>query len=309
MAELAGLVLGGVGVAGVFSVCVQAFEMVEIARSQTRSLQLFATKLDNQKARFIIWGESLDLDKPDQFDKRLDNAAIAKPIGRTCGLVYDLFTDSDQLKTRYGLFEERLGPTKSSVPAPVTSESVWKNTFDRARNRLQQAPQSLEVERKHRVSVTRWVIKDQKAFKELVTDLRELVDDLVSLTNFDGVPERQQKIASAELKNIDNLESLNLLQEATEDDDGLISDIVSVSIEPSPNGPLPVITIGISDVAFDVFWQTFQAYTFEIICERGFMSMLLSVVKVIAGFVGAALLLVGAVEAHRPHRATSSSSQ
>ena len=49
---IAGLVLGGggaLGVIGLFSVCVQAFDMLEIAGTQDRTLWVLATKLDNQK--------------------------------------------------------------------------------------------------------------------------------------------------------------------------------------------------------------------------------------------------------------------
>src|ERR1700761_2006684 len=121
MAEAAGLVLGGLGVVGIFSVCVQAFDMIEIARTQDRTLRVLATKLDNQKARFIIWGESLGLHRSDGTDRRAEHPVIAKSISRSCELVYELFTDSNQLQLRYGLAEE-IGATSNSLVQSQSSE-------------------------------------------------------------------------------------------------------------------------------------------------------------------------------------------
>jgi hypothetical protein len=133
MAEVAGLTLGALGVVGVFSVCVQAFDMVQIARTQDRALQILSTKLDNRKARFMIWGESLDLDKPDRPDSRLQHPVISDRICQTCNLIYNLFADSSQVRRRYGLREDMYGMSTQSMRP---QKSVWSNLFGKTRNGL-----------------------------------------------------------------------------------------------------------------------------------------------------------------------------
>ena len=244
MAEAAGLVLGGLGVAGLFSVCVQAFDMVQLGRTQSHRLRILETKLDNQKARFIIWGQKHNLQDGQQYDRRLDESVRKGQIVKTCRLIIDLFTASEELKTRYGLAEEE--DTISPRPLPLLTSgndsSVFKLTFRRVqvalrKNDTHRASQGSSS----RPHVVRWVIKDNKEFLSLIDDLKDLVSDLEALTAFPDLDTRWRDIARAEVRSISDHQSVRLLREAAEDEHDLLSEIASDLGDPSSQRSFPIL--------------------------------------------------------------------
>lgn len=103
--EAAGLVVGGAGLAGLFSACVQCLDMADLAKAQERALKVLHTKLENQKFFFIAWAQSIGLDGADEAYQvlRTLSPAYQERIGSTMQQVGMLFWEGQELKSRYGL--------------------------------------------------------------------------------------------------------------------------------------------------------------------------------------------------------------
>lgn len=63
MAEIAGLVAGVVGLAGLFNSTVECFEFVQLGRASGEDFQTSQLKLNNARLHFSRWGMSLGLDE------------------------------------------------------------------------------------------------------------------------------------------------------------------------------------------------------------------------------------------------------
>lgn len=56
--EVAGLVVGFAGLAGLFSTCVDSFKLVQLHRSRQHDFDVLQTMLDNQLFHLMAWGKA-----------------------------------------------------------------------------------------------------------------------------------------------------------------------------------------------------------------------------------------------------------
>ncbi|KAK5722301.1 Ubiquitin-conjugating enzyme E2 4 [Elasticomyces elasticus] len=178
---------------------------------------MLATKLDNQKARVMIWGGALQLDDPTRYDRRVEHPSTKPQISASCQLIYDMFTQSDQYMRRYGLKAEPQTPSSVANQQQYTGNeaSPWRTTFARFHAGFRQYTYpTTNFAMPPRSHVARWVIADQNAFSPLVQDLREIIDDLESLD-----------------ASWHPCESVQMLQDAAADESGAISDAASVRLQ------------------------------------------------------------------------------
>ena len=234
MAEVAGVVLGAVGVAGLFSACVDVFELVKICHTREHSLEILTTKLGNQKARFVIWGRTMGLDKAQEgggHDARLDEPVRRDSVMRTMKLIIKLFDESDVLTERYGLrkWEDVLGFGSALDYRP--ENAVWRDMFRRAQRKLGRLKRKNDAMPAKVPATLRWAIVDQDRFLKLVNDLRDLVDDLESMTRFPDIAERRRRIVAYEVESISDVASLEAVMEAGETDPTELSDSASLLVE------------------------------------------------------------------------------
>ncbi|KAL8706554.1 MAG: hypothetical protein Q9201_000427 [Fulgogasparrea decipioides] len=217
MAEIAFGVVGVVGLAGLFSACIDCIDKFEIGRAQSGTLSILATKLDNQKLLFSIWGQSVGLYTEGESDRPID--CISKPIrakiARTMTEIQQLFQESQELEKRYSLVVDAAA-TASPRAVSRPQHLVGYNT-DKSR------PQD---KRQH---ITRWIIKDEARFKELVKDFRELVEDLENLTRTPETLARRDKVLRQSLKEWPR-DRLQAAEEAGQDDDRDDVSIISADV-------------------------------------------------------------------------------
>ena len=64
MAEVLGAVASGLTVAGLFRVCIEAFDLIQKARNQDTDLEKLILKLNIERCRLYVWGEALGLTVP-----------------------------------------------------------------------------------------------------------------------------------------------------------------------------------------------------------------------------------------------------
>ncbi|KAF2656120.1 hypothetical protein K491DRAFT_657139 [Lophiostoma macrostomum CBS 122681] len=222
MAEVIGLAVGFVGLAGLFSTCVDCFKLVQVYDSRTRDYRILQDALDNQQFHFMVWGMAcgfMDQERPNtRFDDPM-SAARNRRIESTLECVQSLLTNGDDLKKKYGLKVHRApaGAKMIEGPPPSAFSKVFQTTKDFWNTSLQ---------RKDQMSGSvRWVVHDKERFEQLVQNLRDFLEDLAKFTSDMGVTESQRLIVKYELEMIDDETSLKAIAEASACDDG--DDLVS----------------------------------------------------------------------------------
>ena len=231
MAEAVGVALGALGVVGIFSTCIDVFKLVQVGCTWDRSLEILATNLENQKARFVIWGRAVGLDNADEeggYDKRLDEPLRLERVTHTMRLVASLFLESQQFAERYGMRKELDAGNARRCKQDTT---VWKDMFLRVQQSLRQSGKTPATPPEAaQGSSIRWAVVDRDRFMELVNDLRDLVGDLESLTQYPDIAEQRRQIARREIESISDMDSLELVMEAGDAPPDDLSDAASIRI-------------------------------------------------------------------------------
>lgn len=207
MAEVAGLALGVAGLFGLFTSCIDAFELVQLGRTKDRDLLLLHQKLESQKARFVLWGQSMYLDSEKRCLLR-DNNMAYRATERTMQQADSLFREGTDLAARYGLREKQ----NSEMPSDTHDVShrplqkipgrfrTTRTLASRLRRVTKQAPDQSPVK------VMRLSIVDQSRFSCLIQHLQELVNDIESLADSIEGLDRRRKMAEEEIASIEEAE-------------------------------------------------------------------------------------------------------
>src|ERR1700761_1278497 len=102
--EPVSLTLGAISLAGLFSLCIQCFDLVEIGRKTSVDYEIMVVKLSIEKRRLMIWGEAVGILRPDQDrDPLLDKPETRELVKRILDNLQRLFYEADSLKSIYGL--------------------------------------------------------------------------------------------------------------------------------------------------------------------------------------------------------------
>lgn len=229
--EAAGIALAGVSLATTFNACIEAFSYLKAAQSLERDLQILLVKLDMEKARLLSWGNSVGIVRAlnDGRNPILENGQTAETIKRTLEGIYGILTDSNQLRDCYALCEvsepSEVRALQSVELVSSTSMTIFRRSWNRMRNRPSVNRNQLSVP--NRII---WAIRDRERFACLITDLRELVDGLLSL-----LPPQLQSAGSRIIEDdIASLRpsSLHLILDAFQGDEQYqaLSDVASEAI-------------------------------------------------------------------------------
>jgi hypothetical protein len=61
MAEIIGLVASGMTIAGLFKICVEAFDLIQTGRHQELDVKKLTLRLNIEKCRLYTWGQVMGL--------------------------------------------------------------------------------------------------------------------------------------------------------------------------------------------------------------------------------------------------------
>ncbi|KAI1851443.1 hypothetical protein JX266_003518 [Neoarthrinium moseri] len=214
--EPVGLAVGVVGLAGLFSTCVDCFELVQNGRYLGRDYILLEAKFENLKLRFWWWGRACGLVGSVELDARLDDAAIRSGIETTLDNLIHLFKDGSRLQKRYGLKDEwntsMLGDIIPRIAAPGLSMLTKSIPLGSAQlsARMDRFKERIELTNKGAGGVrkARWSIEDKAKFGELITDLKDLIEDLERMTQWQDITRRQQQGLQHAIESIQEVEQL-----------------------------------------------------------------------------------------------------
>ncbi|MCJ1384321.1 hypothetical protein MMC17_007437 [Xylographa soralifera] len=211
--EVTGLAVGVVALASLFTTCVECWNYIDTARSHGHDYELLATKLEVEKTRFLIWGDTIGLLKPDNNgrDVRLESPLVEEAIKGCLTCIRSIFTDSKALSSRYGLLEKDLADVKIDS-ASLSSNQLLK--FKASYKQFQARAKGVQQKTSF-LGKTRWAIHDRPKFGILVDDLRGFIDSLKDITDSMTTRTLQQRAIAEELEFLPDLKALRLVKEAT----------------------------------------------------------------------------------------------
>ncbi|KAI1089862.1 prion-inhibition and propagation-domain-containing protein [Rostrohypoxylon terebratum] len=212
--EAAGLAIGVLGIAGLFTACIENFNIVVRAREFSEEFEHLCTLLALQQIRLVIWGETLGLAPPfgarapKPYNRALERPDIRPSIETTLNQLRNLLAKADTITGRYASEEQERASELSE--RCVTSDSKGMTIF---RDSYQQFKNKIKKNQKDKSlwQVTRWSIQDYERFERLVTNIRDLVDALESITSALGILAQQQSLLIDEIESISDASSLRLL--------------------------------------------------------------------------------------------------
>ncbi|KAH7408750.1 prion-inhibition and propagation-domain-containing protein [Phaeosphaeria sp. MPI-PUGE-AT-0046c] len=233
--EAVGLGIGLVGLVGLFSACIDCFELVERGRYHGRDYLLLETKFTNQRLRLRTWGQACGFthERAHDADDICGDEEVRASLEATLAHLLALLRDGQALTTKYGLKRDQTSQGLFSV-GPVKIGALVPNRLmsGRVGQRLQELGESVYRTQKQSKITTKakWAITDKAKFSELVQHLKDLIDDLEGLTRWLAVPERQRKIIQLEVESISDIDTLETMEEARVGRLDIVSDAASIRL-------------------------------------------------------------------------------
>ncbi|KAL2670080.1 hypothetical protein Neosp_014961 [[Neocosmospora] mangrovei] len=232
--EATGLVLGALGISGLFTACIQNFDIVVKSRHFGQEFDLLCTQLALQRVRLVLWGEALGL-IPDPtgskipYNKAIERGDIRPAIESTLNHLHLLLQNAEVVTDRYEL-EDGAEDVKDLQAASSAGLTIFRERFDSFKMRIRRNQKT-----KSTWAVTRWAVHDSVKFRAMIGNIKDLVDGLDSITSTLGVLGRQQALLTEEIESISDTRSLRLLQEVASSDGTspslrIVSDAASIRL-------------------------------------------------------------------------------
>jgi hypothetical protein len=225
--EPVGLSVGVLGLAGLFTSCIDCFNLVQRGRYLGRDYLILETKYTNQRLRLLTWGQACGLTSPSDSNSghpRWDEN-VHSAVSDTLLRIRSLFQDHSTLRRRYGLMVDQSsadGSVHVSAPSRLRSTLTSKfraTTFavaDLTQSALAGPSRSFLPKRRSFPAAVRWAVDDNRKFSELVQHLKDFIDDLEALTVHVELHahQRQRELIEVEVASISDLSELETMEEA-----------------------------------------------------------------------------------------------
>ena len=95
--------IGAVGLVTLLTTCVECFEYIDAAKSCGRDMELLTTKFAIEKARLLIWGESVGILSTPAGNTKVESPHVRPIVEQILNCIRMLFEDTNALTARYGL--------------------------------------------------------------------------------------------------------------------------------------------------------------------------------------------------------------
>ncbi|KAI0380623.1 prion-inhibition and propagation-domain-containing protein [Hypomontagnella monticulosa] len=209
MAEVAGLVLGIVGLIGTFRDTIDLFNDFMAFRNLGRDYEILITKVDIEKTILLQWVEHVKLLEPD-YDKRLDDTDTQRAVARILGCIKLLMSDEAQLKHRYGLVEDHAIEASPRVVLGGHRMAKFLEEIEALKSRCTLLNKTTTLRKK-----VLWVIRDKVKFEELVKELIYFTTKLTTqiVPVFDDRAARNA--AGQDVALIDSIRTLSVIFDAS----------------------------------------------------------------------------------------------
>jgi hypothetical protein len=221
MAEIAGLTLGVVGLAGIvgaFKDVVDLYSMFVDSKQLGQDYEILDTKLEIEKTMLLLWADRVGLLRAD-YDPRLDAPNTRDTVFRVLTCIRSLLSDASQLRTRYGVqtfgTRELTEARGEAIPAPggprraISSVPMELLTQEFGKLNLQRhVPEETSLKNRFR-----WAVRDKKQFENLLSHLSHFTSKLGDLIP----PHSPPSISRDDLGLAQDVQGLKILLQASVD--------------------------------------------------------------------------------------------
>jgi hypothetical protein len=231
-----GEVLGAIGLAALFSSCVDCFGYFKASQRMERDSQILLVKLDIEKTRLLVWGNAVGIfdatsshSGPAQ-NSIINDEAACQLIGRCLKSIESVLTDAEHLTRDCGVVEQHHPRQREIDFVSANSMAVFRTSWRRffVRN------SSALPRRDGLLARTKWAIYRKELFQGLINHLKDLVDGLYVLVPH--VTQVLNNTVEADVECLTSLEELRLFEAATEDSYRAWSAVASSVISASEPG-------------------------------------------------------------------------
>jgi hypothetical protein len=241
--EIASTAIGVVGLAALFTTCIETLETLSAAARYGVNREILQTKIEVERLRLMVWGESagltdIDPDRPEDetandlgiLDESLRGAALRPAVAGLLACFSRYFQDVEQLQSRYGLATQKKTQGKQITPAITEAPtrqmllSIFEKTYTRFQQRTFKVQQKTSALKK-----ARWAVTDERKFRGLIAELKAINDSLDSLLPAIRDKTRVQ-MRTAIMRSTDVNQLQNLVTAADEATD-LIAETASLRLE------------------------------------------------------------------------------
>jgi ubiquitin-protein ligase len=218
--EMAGITLGDAGLAGLFSLCTDCFDLVQCNPSLGNEYTLLATRVGNQRLRFRAWGLACGLAEASGHDCGLDEPDLRARVTKSMQSIVHLFVDSKKLTKRC---QPKLKESQIVLSTRGPSDQVFRESMYDFLYRI-----SRTKKRACFLAAAWRAIQDKRKFTNLVNHLDRFLKDLEQLTASLGVAENQQCFVEYQIESIMDIPTLERMVGARSGPTDTVSDAASL---------------------------------------------------------------------------------
>ena len=168
-----------VGVATLFTTCVECFKYFKAGQAQHRNFELLELEFDLVKSRMLIWGNAIGMGNvvEDSVTTEDDTSEKMSLLVRSLTAIKNLLEDYKTLQAKYGL-RELPETTRSTASTRDLPSFQVLNLFRTSRLYVRLRGHRPTTTSTNLASRTVWAIIDKEKFEGLIAHLKKLVDGL-----------------------------------------------------------------------------------------------------------------------------------
>jgi len=240
MAEPFGIAAGAIGIAAAFTACVDCFSYVQLGRHFGRDFQTGLLSLDCARLRLTRWGKAVDIYEDPKLGRPDATSAELQIAEETLVQILLLFENSQKIAEKYKASQIGASPTSASptktrffgrptrASPPRTSEpkaDLTILTLDELNPTIRTLHNKMRLLATRRqkgtsiIKVVQWALYHRSELSDLIQNITALIDNIENL-----FPARQSQLmlVKQETAEIDNKQSLGMIESAAQDVDTLL---------------------------------------------------------------------------------------
>lgn len=186
MAEPVGLVLGALGLAGMYSTCTQLLDHIDSARNLEKIANPLYARLAATTHLLRDWGDKNGMKDGvlcDPHHPAFDNPSASHAIYFLLANIEDMMADQKRLSERYGMITD---PPASNEPITMGIIKARMSQMS-----LNSSPVSWKLR-------ARWAVTDKLKFSRLIGELEVIVDRLYTLAAPNQEPASKETVLKLE---------------------------------------------------------------------------------------------------------------
>ncbi|KAJ0267863.1 hypothetical protein COL940_013957 [Colletotrichum noveboracense] len=211
--EVAGLAIGGVSLAAMFTTAVDCFEYIQIGRQFGKGFQTAVLKLDVIRLRLSRWARAIT---DSDYGVSVESQDEINKVKEVLGHIIYLFEETEKRSKKFNASKENGDARFTDGDQDADVELIH------------QRMKRLALKRQKRGTFAQkaaCALYEEQQFNRLIEDVGDLVKELVEM--FPAAMAQQQQLSIEEADDLHGEKSIGALQDANEGEDDLLRESVA----------------------------------------------------------------------------------